>query len=215
MTPGYNNSLWSPQWGGAGCGESGSQEPGASGHGDSSIPQLPRPRAWRASASCQVATTSPPHSWAQTTWHLPLECRQPRPSRKGSCSYNHPRPSIPFTSANSITHLSACSEIAVRAASTALHSCLRVLPSLSKLVAMAFGIGRGMTAPLMVINFILYFISACIAGSILNRMLDGPSVGESAILCWFYLGIMKFAGGLVGVRLVNQLLCLSTMGLSR
>ncbi|KAG0562517.1 hypothetical protein M758_9G104300 [Ceratodon purpureus] len=38
---------------------------------------------------------------------------------------------------------------------------------------MAFGIGRGMTAPLAVLNFILYFISACLAGSILNHNLDG------------------------------------------
>lgn len=32
-----------------------------------------------------------------------------------------------------------------------------------------------MTAPLAVINFILYFISACLAGSILNHNLDGHS----------------------------------------
>ena len=37
-----------------------------------------------------------------------------------------------------------------------------------------------MITPLMVINFILYFISACLAGSILNRNLDGRTVGESA-----------------------------------
>jgi hypothetical protein len=45
---------------------------------------------------------------------------------------------------------------------------------------MAFGIGRGMTAPLAVINFILYFISACLAGSILNHNLDGDKgyIGE-------------------------------------
>jgi hypothetical protein len=33
----------------------------------------------------------------------------------------------------------------------------------------------------MVINFILYFISACLAGSLLNRTLDGRGVGELAI----------------------------------
>jgi hypothetical protein len=38
---------------------------------------------------------------------------------------------------------------------------------------MAFGMGRGMTAPLAVINFILYVVSACLAGSILNRNFDG------------------------------------------
>lgn len=37
---------------------------------------------------------------------------------------------------------------------------------------MAFGIGKGLTAPLMVVNFCLYFIAACLAGSILNRNLD-------------------------------------------
>ncbi|KAG0556604.1 hypothetical protein KC19_11G066500 [Ceratodon purpureus] len=37
---------------------------------------------------------------------------------------------------------------------------------------MAFGIGKGLTAPLMLVNFCLYFIAACLAGSILNRNLD-------------------------------------------
>ncbi len=45
---------------------------------------------------------------------------------------------------------------------------------------MAFGVGRGMTAPLVVINFILYVISACLSGSILNRNLDDKEalIGE-------------------------------------
>jgi hypothetical protein len=45
---------------------------------------------------------------------------------------------------------------------------------------MAFGLGRGLTAPLAVINFILYVISACLAGSILNHNLDGKEgfIGE-------------------------------------
>jgi hypothetical protein len=38
---------------------------------------------------------------------------------------------------------------------------------------MAFGIGRALTAPLAVLTFILYFISACLAGSVLNHNLDG------------------------------------------
>ena len=44
--------------------------------------------------------------------------------------------------------------------------------------AMAFGIGRALTAPLAVLTFILYFISACLAGSVLNHNLDG-GVGSS------------------------------------
>lgn len=45
---------------------------------------------------------------------------------------------------------------------------------------MAFGMGRGMTAPLAVINFILYVVSAALAGSILNRNFDGKEgyIGE-------------------------------------
>ena len=93
-----------------------------------------------------------------------------------SCALHHPSPQ----SNPSLIPAASC-EIAVRTCPTALQSCLRVLPSLSKLLAMAFGIGRGMTAPLMVINFILYFISACLAGSLLNRTLDGRGVGELAI----------------------------------
>jgi hypothetical protein len=38
---------------------------------------------------------------------------------------------------------------------------------------MVFGIGRALTAPLAVLTFILYFISACLAGSVLNHNLDG------------------------------------------
>jgi len=38
---------------------------------------------------------------------------------------------------------------------------------------MVFGIGRAVTAPLAVLTFILYFISACLAGSVLNHNLDG------------------------------------------
>lgn len=41
-----------------------------------------------------------------------------------------------------------------------------------KFVAMAFGISKGMVLPLMILNFCLYFIAACLAGSILNRNLD-------------------------------------------
>jgi len=37
---------------------------------------------------------------------------------------------------------------------------------------MAFGISRAMVTPLLVINFILYLISAAIAGSLLNKAFD-------------------------------------------
>lgn len=42
----------------------------------------------------------------------------------------------------------------------------------AKATAMAFDIGKGLMALLMVVNFCLYFIAACLAGSILNRNLD-------------------------------------------
>lgn len=52
---------------------------------------------------------------------------------------------------------------------------------------MAFGIGRAMAAPLAVINFVLYFISACLAGSILNHNLDGDEgfIGEYCNQCTY------------------------------
>uniref|UniRef100_A0A7I4D1N0 Uncharacterized protein n=1 Tax=Physcomitrium patens TaxID=3218 RepID=A0A7I4D1N0_PHYPA len=40
---------------------------------------------------------------------------------------------------------------------------------------MAFGVSKGMVAPLLVINFCLYFISADIAGSLLNKAFDRGS----------------------------------------
>lgn len=43
---------------------------------------------------------------------------------------------------------------------------------------MAFALGKGLTAPLMLVNFCLYFIAACLAGSILNRNLDA-NIGRS------------------------------------
>jgi len=47
----------------------------------------------------------------------------------------------------------------------------------SCIIIMAFGVGRCLSTPLMVINFILYFISACLAGWALNRLIDGSGVG--------------------------------------
>jgi len=63
--------------------------------------------------------------------------------------------------------------------SAALTSCIVLLHSVSSFEAMAFGIGRALTAPLAVLNFILYFIAACLAGSVLNHNLDhGNTLGQ-------------------------------------
>jgi hypothetical protein len=43
---------------------------------------------------------------------------------------------------------------------------------------MAFGVGRCLSTPLMVINFIFYFIAACLAGWALNRLIDGSYIGK-------------------------------------
>jgi hypothetical protein len=40
---------------------------------------------------------------------------------------------------------------------------------------MAFGIGRGLTTPLLVINFILYLVAAALAGWALNRDIDSSN----------------------------------------
>ncbi|CAK9204123.1 unnamed protein product [Sphagnum jensenii] len=42
---------------------------------------------------------------------------------------------------------------------------------------MAFGLGRALTTHLAVLNFILYLISACLAGWALNRYIDSGSSG--------------------------------------
>ena len=48
--------------------------------------------------------------------------------------------------------------------------------------AMAFGIGRGLATPLLVINFILYLIAACLAGWALNRNFDAArGTGEGGV----------------------------------
>lgn len=52
---------------------------------------------------------------------------------------------------------------------------------------MAFGMTRSMTAPLAFINFGLYVVSASLAGSILNRNLDGKEafIGELPMITAF------------------------------
>jgi len=61
---------------------------------------------------------------------------------------------------------------------------------------MAFGIGKGTILPLLVVNFGLYFISAALAGSILNRNLDSNAhlnnevqIGESSSFFYAYVYI--------------------------
>lgn len=50
---------------------------------------------------------------------------------------------------------------------------------------MAFGIGRSLSAPLLVLNFFLYLISACLAGWALNRNLDATTgLGEGPVGEW-------------------------------
>jgi len=58
---------------------------------------------------------------------------------------------------------------------------------------MAFGIGRGLTAPLAVLNFILYFISACLAGSVLNHNLDNGGGGYGNSVTSFFLTVALIA----------------------
>ncbi len=45
---------------------------------------------------------------------------------------------------------------------------------------MAFGLGRGLSTPLIVINFILYLIAAALAGWAFNRSIS-PSLGEGPV----------------------------------
>lgn len=42
---------------------------------------------------------------------------------------------------------------------------------------MAFGVGRALTAPLAVINFILYLISIILAGWAINKSIEGKYIG--------------------------------------
>jgi hypothetical protein len=46
---------------------------------------------------------------------------------------------------------------------------------------MAFGVGRALTTPLAVINFILYLITACLAGWALNKYIDGGGLGNAEV----------------------------------
>jgi hypothetical protein len=45
------------------------------------------------------------------------------------------------------------------------------------IINMAFGVGRALTAPLAVINFILYLISIILAGWAINKSIEGKYIG--------------------------------------
>nr|XP_024389722.1 membrane protein PM19L-like [Physcomitrium patens]PNR45268.1 hypothetical protein PHYPA_015039 [Physcomitrium patens] len=71
---------------------------------------------------------------------------------------------------------------------------------------MAFGIGKVLIMPLMVINFGLYFIAACLAGSILNRNLDANmhrnddiQIGNVATVNFIPFALIACMAGLASV----------------
>lgn len=71
---------------------------------------------------------------------------------------------------------------------------------------MAFGIGKGTTLPLLLVNFALYFISAALAGSILNRNLDSNAhlnnevpIGNVATVAFIPIALIASVVGLASV----------------
>ncbi|KAH9550666.1 hypothetical protein CY35_10G083300 [Sphagnum magellanicum] len=69
---------------------------------------------------------------------------------------------------------------------------------------MAFGLGRGLSTPLMVINFILYLISAALAGWALNRNIDSTYgtagyVGNGVTQWFLPLALIASVVGLASV----------------
>ncbi|CAM6040319.1 unnamed protein product [Sphagnum compactum] len=52
---------------------------------------------------------------------------------------------------------------------------------------MAFGVGRALTAPLAVINFILYLISIVLAGWAINKFIEGEYIGIGNAATQFFL----------------------------
>jgi hypothetical protein len=70
---------------------------------------------------------------------------------------------------------------------------------------MAFGLGRGLSTPLVVINFILYLIAAALAGWALNRTMnasvgiaEGP-VGNAATPWFLPVALIASVVGLASV----------------
>ncbi|KAH9538536.1 hypothetical protein CY35_15G011500 [Sphagnum magellanicum] len=69
---------------------------------------------------------------------------------------------------------------------------------------MAFGIGRGLSTPLLVINFILYLVAACLAGWALNRDIDSNVgtayyVGNAATQWFLPIALIASVVGLASV----------------
>ncbi|CAM6051863.1 unnamed protein product [Sphagnum compactum] len=64
---------------------------------------------------------------------------------------------------------------------------------------MALGTGKCLHVPLLVINFIFYFISACIAGWGINKFMNGDSIGNSATLYFLQTTLVASMVGLASV----------------
>jgi hypothetical protein len=65
---------------------------------------------------------------------------------------------------------------------------------------MAMEVGRGLTLPLLVLNFCLYLIAACLAGWALNKNIDS-SIGSS-----YYVGRIFLPHPLSSAHQVQNLL---------
>ncbi|CAK9251484.1 unnamed protein product [Sphagnum jensenii] len=64
---------------------------------------------------------------------------------------------------------------------------------------MAFGVGRALTTPLAVINFILYLIAAALAGWALNKYIDGSGVGNAATQWFLPIALIASVVGLASI----------------
>ncbi|CAM6016085.1 unnamed protein product [Sphagnum balticum] len=65
---------------------------------------------------------------------------------------------------------------------------------------MAFGLGRALTAPLAVFNFIFYLISIVLAGWAINKSIDGEYIGGNAATQFFLpLAIVAAVVGLASI----------------
>ncbi|KAH9567859.1 hypothetical protein CY35_03G047800 [Sphagnum magellanicum] len=64
---------------------------------------------------------------------------------------------------------------------------------------MAFGVGRALTTPLAVINFILYLIAAILAGWALNKYIDDGSYGNAATRWFLPIALIASVVGLASI----------------
>jgi hypothetical protein len=64
---------------------------------------------------------------------------------------------------------------------------------------MAFGKGKCFHVHFLVINFIFYFMSACIAGWGINKFMNGDSIGNSATLYFLQTTLVASMVGLASV----------------